>query len=193
MSPTVVFPALNAQDLLLGQQMFMICSMNNDFDRQEWQAEQEAIDAALEKQREKDAKAKARAARNAQRKLDRLRSKLKEQGDLTDWEDEFSESVSERLEKFGSAFSDPEKGRRSDALSFSQKKVVAALNKKAKGETKRSGFKAKAKFTPRVRQIEDDMPDNELNNTHLSTDAPYIPEYTPKADTPKKPFLKVVK
>jgi len=146
-------------------------------------------DAALEKQREKDKKVKARAARNAQRKLDRLRLKLKESGDLTDWEDEFSESVSERLDKYGSAFHDLEKGRRNDALSFAQKKVVAALNKKAKGEKKsgfksRGGFKNKSNFTPRVRQIEDDMPD-------VNKDEVFIPEYQP--GTAKRPFLRVVK
>ena len=123
--------------------MFMICShtvkggpesiMSQDFDKKEWQEKQAAQDAALEKQRAKDDKAKARSARNAQRKLERLRTKLKESGELTEWEDEFSESVTERLEKYGSAFADPEKGRRSDALSFAQKKIVSALNKKAKG------------------------------------------------------------
>lgn len=159
----------------------------SDYDKQQWQAEQAARDFALEKQREKDKKVKARAARNAQRKLDRLRHKLKESGELTDWEDEFSESVSERLDKYGSAFQDPEKGRRNDALSFAQKKVVAALNKKAKGEKKsdfksRGGFKNKSNFTPRVRQIEDDMPDTE--------NEVFIPEYRP--EKPKKPFLRVV-
>lgn len=168
--------------------------MSDDFDKREWQEQQAAKDAAWEKQRARDEKAKARAARNAQRKIERLRNKLKETGELTDWEDEFSGSVTERLEKFGSAFADPEKGRSSDALSFAQKKVVSALNKKAKGDTSKPGFKnkggfkskSKKGFTPRVRQIEDDMPDDK------EPPEPYIPEYTPEPK-PKRPFLRIVK
>lgn len=166
--------------------------MSDDFDKREWQEQQAARNAALEKQREKDEKAKIRSARNAQRKLERLRRTLKEKGELTEWEEEFSDSVTERLDKFGSAFADPEKGRRSDALSFAQKKIVSALNKKAKGESKNSGFKSKGGFksknkgfTPRVRNLEDDMPEE--------ADPPeaYIPEYTP--ERPKRPFLRIVK
>lgn len=168
--------------------------MSQDFDKKEWQEKQAAQDAALEKQRAKDDKAKARSARNAQRKLERLRTKLKESGELTEWEDEFSESVTERLEKYGSAFADPEKGRRSDALSFAQKKIVSALHKKAKGEKSGSSFKSKggfkskgkAKFTPRVRNLEDDM----IEETEK--DDPFIPEYTPERETPKRPFLRIV-
>lgn len=168
--------------------------MSDDFDKREWQEQKAARDAAWEKHRARDEKAKARAARNAQRKIERLRNKLKETGELTEWEDEFSDSVTERLEKFGSAFADPEKGRSSDALSFAQKKVVSALNKKAKGTSPHSsfknkgGFKSKSKkgFTPRVRQIEDDMPE-----ANQKSEA-FIPEYTP---TPrqKRPFLRIVK
>ena len=168
--------------------------MSDDFDKREWQEQQAARDAALEKQREKDEKAKIRSARNAQRKLERLRRTLKEKGELTEWEEEFSDSVTERLDKFGSAFADPEKGRRSDALSFAQKKIVSALNKKAKGEKSGSSFKnkggfkskGKAKFTPRVRNIEDDMYEEK------EKDDPFIPEYTPEKQTPKKPFLRIV-
>jgi len=108
----------------------------SDRDKQQWQAEQQALDAALERQRDKERKARERAARNAQRKIDRLRRTLSDAGDLSDWEDEFSESVSERLDKYGSAFHDLEKGRPGDALSFAQKRVVAALNKKAKDQRK---------------------------------------------------------
>lgn len=175
--------------------------MERDYDKQQWQAEQAARDAALEKQREKERKARERSARNAKRKLERLRVKLSETDDLTDWEEEFSESVSERLEKYGSAFQDREKGRPGDALSFAQKRVVAALNKKAKDNRKaakgegaedkpkgfkpRSSFKSKGKksFTPRVRNLEDDMPPE-------TPEEVFIPEYKPQS---KKPFLRVVK
>lgn len=156
----------------------------SDFDKQQWQAEQAAQDAALEKQRERERKSRERSARNAQRKLERLHRTLKESGDLTDWEDEFAESVQDRIGEFGSAFKDLQKGRPGDALSFAQKRVVASLNKKVKEARKaaastapedgatshghettaqerryrpRSSFKSKkSKFTPRVRHIEDD-------------------------------------
>jgi len=166
-----------------------------DYDKKQWQAEQELRDKAIQKQREKNEKAKVRKARNAQRKLDRLRAKLKKTGDLTDWENEFSESVSERLDKYGSAFQDPEKGSRSEALSYAQKKVVSSLNKKAKGGTaepglkNKRGFKSKnPKFTPRVRNIEDDMPDLASG----ATEEVFIPKYEP---SPKKlkPYLRIVK
>ena len=179
----------------------------SDYDKKIWQEEQAARDSALEAQREKWAKTKARAAKNAQRKLERLRRKLSESGELSEWEDEFSASVTERLEKFGSAFHDPEKGRPADALSFAQKKVVAALKKKAKTpkktddiveddekderykarkkssfKTKKSGFNKK-NYVPKIRQIEDDLPDEDIE--------PFIPEY--QDETPKRPFLRIVK
>ena len=175
--------------------------MSADYDKQQWQAEGAARDAALEKQRAKEQKARERSARNAKRKLERLSRKLLETDDLTDWEAEFSESVSGRLDKYGSAFQDREKGRPGDALSFAQKRVVASLNKKAKdnrkaakeeiGEDKpktskpRSSFKPKGKnnFTPRVRHLEEDMPPE-------TDEAVFIPEYRP---APKKPFLRIVK
>ncbi|NNE57239.1 MAG: hypothetical protein HKN36_03940 [Hellea sp.] len=176
----------------------------SDYDKQQWQEQQAVRDAALEKQREKWAKAKARSARNAQRKIARLSQKLSESGDLTDWEEEFAGSVSERLDKFGSAFQDPQLGRPADALSFSQKKVVAALKKKAKEKTgnpkaedsqnaykPRSSFKPKGGFKnknykPNVRQIEEDLPD-EAPSTR---EEPYIPE---PAQDRKPPFLRLVK
>jgi hypothetical protein len=173
--------------------------MSTNYDKQQWQAEGAVRDAALEKQRAKEKKARERSARNAKRKLERLSRKLLETDDLTDWEAEFSESVSGRLDKYGSAFQDREKGRPGDALSFAQKRVVASLNKKAKDNRKaaqggekdtpktfksRNSFKPKGKegFTPRVRHLEEDMPDE--------TDEVFIPEYRPAA---KKPFLRIVK
>lgn len=152
--------------------------MSHEFDKQNWQAEQTAREAILDKEREKHRKARERSARNAQRKLERLRRSLGETGELSDWEDEFSESVTERLDKYGSAFHDLQKGRPGDALSFAQKRVVAALNKKVKDQRKakraaergeagdeeaskypkkRSSFKnkRKPKFTPRVRQLDE--------------------------------------
>jgi len=167
----------------------------SDYDKKQWQAEQEARDIALEAQREKWAKARQRSARNAQRKLERLSKKLAEDGKLTDWEEEFAGSVTERLDKFGSAFQDPQKGRPADALSFSQKKVMAALKKKSKGKDDsgkpkaRSAFKPKGGFKnknykPRVRHLEEDFDDSHVDSE------PYIPEISPDAT---KPFLRLIK
>ena len=114
----------------------------SDYDRQQWQAEQEARDEAQTAYRDKMAKARARSANNAKRKIARLHAKLTELGHISEFEDEFGESVLERLEKFGSAFHDLEKGRAGDALSVAQKQVVARMNKKVKE------LKAKQKVGP---------------------------------------------
>ena len=224
----------------------------SDWEKQQWQAEQAARDAELEKQREREAKARERSARNAARKLERLHRTLKESGEITDFEDEFADSVSERLDKFGAAFANPELGRPGDALSAAQKKVVAGMNRKvkdarkaakaerlgkadtpegserpnstfkSKGGFKRSSFKSKSKYTPRVRQLDEDWEDDTtppepvtktpapgsireqaLRAVKSPEDAqeprpePFIPRYTP--DTPPerppvgKPFLRIVK
>ena len=94
--------------------------MSPDYDKKQWQEEQAARDAALERQREKQAKARERSARNARRKIERLRRTLTDKGEISDFENEFGESIVERLDKFGSAFHDREKGRPGDALSFAQ-------------------------------------------------------------------------
>ncbi len=104
----------------------------SDEGRRAWAAEQEARDAALAKQREREKRARERSARNAQRKLARLHAKLTEIGEITEFEDEFAGSVRGRLDRYGAAFADPSKGRPGDALSASQKRVIAGMNKKAK-------------------------------------------------------------
>ena len=211
----------------------------SNFDRETWQAEQAARDEVETAYRDKMAKARARSAANAKRKIARLHFKLTELGHISEFEDEFGESVLERLDKYGSAFHDREKGRAGDALSTAQKQVVSRMNKKLKelkakqkaGEATevdpdadyvrtadrwkkdanyKSGFKSKRKsrFTPRVRNIEDELIEAELPpsgqpldqsldqkrpinpaplklvsavNTSKSTkkEPPYIPKYTP--------------
>ncbi len=218
----------------------------SDYDRQQWQAETEARERAETAYRDKMAKARERSAANAKRKIARLHAKLTELGHISDFEDEFGESVLERLETYGSAFHDLEKGRAGDALSAAQKQVVARMNRKVKelkkkqaeGPTEpdpdsdytrtadrwknedrgRSSFKSKrkSKFTPRVRNIEDDFEEEEVSPPPVNagppklvavTDAPvapkpkpepYIPEYVPPARPTakpgqKRPFLRVVK
>ncbi|MBB4658364.1 hypothetical protein [Parvularcula dongshanensis] len=104
----------------------------SDWQRKNWAAAQEAQDAAIAKQREREKKARERSARNAQRKIARLRKTLAENGEITDFEDEFAGSVAERLDKYGAAFADPGLGRPGDALSSAQKRVVASMNRKVK-------------------------------------------------------------
>lgn len=201
----------------------------SDYDKDQWQAEQEARDEAQTAYRDKMAKARERSANNAKRKIARLHAKLTELGHISDFEDEFGESVLERLEKFGSAFHDLEKGRPGDALSAAQKQVVARMNKKVKelkakklagednsdtddGYTRtadawtdkpQSSFKSKGGFgknkgyTPRVRQIEDDMPESPKVDFSNPKIEPFLPEYVPEPrvshQTPKRPFLRLVK
>ncbi|WP_017931581.1 hypothetical protein [Robiginitomaculum antarcticum] len=154
-------------------------------------------DDARDKQRDKERRAKARKARAAKRKLERLSKSLEEVDDLTDWEAEFSESLSERLEKFDSGFVDPEKGGRNEALSYAQKKIFSQLRKKDKDHNsgkglRRSSFKSKGpKFSPRVRQLDDDFEDAPVSE-RARAKAP--PVAMPSAPPPKgKPFLRIVK
>lgn len=227
----------------------------SDYDKETWQAEQAARDEAQTAYYDKMSRARVRSAANAKRKISRLHAKLTELGHISDFEDEFGESVLERLDKYGSAFNDREKGRAGDALSIAQKQVVARMNKKVKelkakqragDETEvdpdadyvrtadrwkndrgkknwrqKGGFKSKRKpgYTPRVRNIEDELLEDEtppqmpacpihpappklvlLEQEGLGSkkrEAPYIPKYTPpppkpKSSTHKRPFLRIV-
>jgi hypothetical protein len=211
----------------------------SDYDKEQWQAEQAAQDSAQNAYRDKMAKARERSARNAKRKISRLHAKLTELGHISEFEDEFGESVLERLETFGSAFHDLEKGRAGDALSAAQKQVVARMNKKVKdlkakklaekegqaldpdAEFERTqpawkskaqkGFKPKSSFgrkngyVPRVRHIEDDLPEEQDVSRPPKVDfsdpkiEPFLPEYIPPqkigseiAPKAKRPFLRIV-
>ncbi len=156
------------------------------------------IDPEVEKQREKDRRAKARKARAAKRKLERLSKDLSEADDLTEWEEEFAGSLSERLEKYNSGFYDPEKGGRNEALSYGQKKIVSQLRKKDKDNKsgkglRRTGFKSKTpKFKPRVRQLDDDFEDTRLPQP-LGDQAVPPPAAAPPRPPVGKPFLRIVK
>jgi hypothetical protein len=60
---------------------------------------------------------------------------------LSDWEGEFLETVGERIETYGRAFADPEKGSTASALSALQTRKLKEITAKAKGETPaRRGF-----------------------------------------------------
>src|SRR5262245_49457616 len=98
---------------------------------------------------------------------------------LTNWEKDFVEGVSRRLETYGSAFRDPGKGRLEEALSARQSQVARVIDKKSrkpkpagdkpdkpdkppgaslkprKPMNRGTGFKRKG-AGPRVRDINDD-------------------------------------
>lgn len=147
--------------------------------------------------------------KRALRRLARAKAKAEAAGEdakLSEWEDEFVASVEDRLNTFGSAFNDPEKGQLDEALSGKQSLKLREIEKKASGKArkpmsrgsgfkpkpgggfKRSSFKSKTERpSPRVRDINDDMPDAE-------TPAPETE--TPEVETPRPahpPRLRIVK
>jgi hypothetical protein len=75
-----------------------------------------------------------RKTRKALRKLRRAADRATEAGGpgLTDWEQEFVEGVTTRLEKYGSAFRDPGKGRLEEALSARQAHITRVIDKKSR-------------------------------------------------------------
>ncbi len=91
---------------------------------------------------------------------------------FSDWEEEFTVSLEERLTKFGSAFRDRAKGDPAEPLSYRQKAKLGEIARKARGKgggltrtsslTTRKPMKRGGKtFEPRVRHIEDDLPPDE--------------------------------
>ena len=105
--------------------------------------------------------------RRALRRLERARKAAADSDaakiDLSEWEGEFLGSLEERLEKFGSAFNDPDKGNTEEALSARQALKLREIEKKAKGKARKpmsrgNGFKRKSGGTaPRGRDIYDDI------------------------------------
>ncbi|MGB2218620.1 MAG: hypothetical protein ACPH4G_00010 [Henriciella sp.] len=100
-----------------------------------------------------------RKQRKALRKL-RQAAALSKQGlgpPLSDWEVEFLAELEARIETYGSAFADPEKGNRDEPLSALQTQKLKEIDRKARGKS-RSGFKRK---TPQsrtsVRQLDEDV------------------------------------
>ncbi len=150
-----------------------------------------------------------RKKRKALRKL-RKAAMLAEQGlgpPLSDWEKQFLEEVEERIEKFGSAFHDLDKGASDEALSALQHVKLREIDKKARGKGKsgfgnKGGFKRKS--APRVRQIDEDLeppaPEPKPSKPELvrASDLdkdPGVPPKTPisvRARPKKPPRLRVI-
>lgn len=83
----------------------------------------------------------ARAKRAALKALRRARLAADKAGvKLSDWEGEFLESVEVRVNTYGRAFRDPEKGGPGSSLSVLQNVKLKEIGAKANGKT-RKGFK----------------------------------------------------
>lgn len=99
-----------------------------------------------------------RKKRKALRKL-RKAADLAAQGlgpELSDWEKQFLEEVEQRIETYGSAFVDPEKGAPDEAMSALQHLKLREIDKKARGKGK-SGFKPRKPIRSNTRQIDADI------------------------------------
>lgn len=80
---------------------------------------------------------RARAKRAALRALKKARKAADTAAvKLSDWEGEFLGSVEGRVERYGRAFRDPEKGGSGAALSVLQTQKLREITGKAKGEKK---------------------------------------------------------
>ena len=133
--------------------------------------------------------------RKALRRLARAKRAAKQvDGDdpqLSEWEDEFLGSLEERLEKFGSAFNDPDKGNLDDALSGRQSVKLREIEKKARGKERKpmsrgNGFKRKTPtYSSRNRDIHDDIPAEDV----AQPDAAEKPDAAPPAASGFKPIV----
>jgi hypothetical protein len=83
-----------------------------------------------------------RARRAALKALRRAKQAAENSGvKLSDWEGEFLGSVEQRLETYGRAFGDPEKGLPNSSLSIRQTVKVREIAAKAAGKRKRPGLR----------------------------------------------------
>lgn len=87
-----------------------------------------------------------RAALNALRRARRTADRAGVE--LSDWEGEFLGSVAARVETYGRAFGDPEKGPAGASLSILQTVKLKEIAAKANGEPRRSGLRRR----PRLRE-----------------------------------------
>ncbi|MBW8734122.1 MAG: hypothetical protein JF571_07435 [Asticcacaulis sp.] len=71
--------------------------------------------------------------RTTLRLLEKARREAAERGiDLSEWESEFLDSVSERIKTYGRAFADPDKGASGGTLSLRQGVKLKEIRKKAR-------------------------------------------------------------
>jgi len=93
--------------------------------------------------------AERKHARRVALKALRKAKKLADSGGVTlsDWEGEFLGSVEERIEKYGRAFGDPEKGSLASSLSIRQSVKVKEIVAKASGKPRKSRFRRRTSHT----------------------------------------------
>jgi hypothetical protein len=85
--------------------------------------------------RERARRAALNALKRARRAAERTGAKLSE------WEGEFLGSVEGRVEQYGRAFRDPEKGEPGASLSVRQRVKLKEIGAKANGKEKPRGFR----------------------------------------------------
>lgn len=110
--------------------------------------------------RAKPPNAKEQAKKAALNALKRARRAAEKSGvELSEWEGEFLTSVAQRVETYGRAFADPEKGARGQALSGNQAIKLKEIARKAKGEQKPmrrgKGFQRRGRPQPEPESDED--------------------------------------
>lgn len=141
--------------------------------------------------REIDDKKKRKALRKLRKAAERAQA---EDGPgLSDWEKEFVEEVEARVEKYGSAFGDPDKGNLDEPLSALQTRKLKEIDKKSRGKgggfKHKSGFKSsfkskgKKSFTPRTRDIHSDL--EEEATVPEDTATQIKPPVPPRGSKPK--------
>ena len=106
-----------------------------------------------------DPRAQAKkAALNALKRAKRMADKAGVE--LSDWEGEFLGSVAQRIETYGRAFGDPEKGGAGQAMSVNQTIKLKEIVAKAKGEKKPmkrgKGFGRRERPAPTPVEVETD-------------------------------------
>jgi len=96
---------------------------------------QRARNRSLQETRERQ---RARAKRTALRALRKTRAAANESGtELSAWEAEFLGSVEERVEAYGRAFGDPQKGAAGASLSSRQTGKLREIAAKARGKVRK--------------------------------------------------------
>jgi hypothetical protein len=133
-----------------------------------------------------------RKKRAALRKL-RKAAALAESGlgpPLSDWEREFLDEVEARIETYGSAFGDPEKGDLEEPLSALQKVKLKEIDKKARGKgLRRSEFRRRRPDQPEAgRDGDGDQPAPPAPREHgaISRRASVKRPPKPAAQTPQQ-------
>ena len=86
---------------------------------------------------------------------------------LSDWEEEFTREVETRIETYGSAFADPDKGRLEEPLSARQAMKLKEIDRKSRGKgglKRGKGFKQKGPSRrPHSRDINEDIADKDAS------------------------------